>query len=106
MGTGSICFKKEKFNVAVQYPSIGRPSTTSPLSFDSVPAKPSLENRTMVYPVEDRGFKVNKNPDHYSLIWDENIKVTNKEKNLFFTERSCQSWGRERWLLSSDQLLS
>ena len=87
MGTGSICFKKEKFNVAVQYPSIGRPSTTSPVSFESVSTKPSLGNKQMVYPVEEKGFKLNKNPEHYSLIWDENIKVRNEEKCRFFTER-------------------
>jgi hypothetical protein len=77
MGNGSSCTRVEQFDESVQMPSVSpeirSSSSSSPLS------QPYKIPPTKVVPAasaQEEGFKVKRNSDQYSTIWDLNSKVS------------------------------
>ena len=75
MGSSSSCMKVEQFDESVQMPSISpdKPIST-PSSLSPVYTIPSKQPPTVS--IQDEGFKVKRNTDQYSTIWDFNSKVS------------------------------
>ncbi len=76
MGTGSSCMKVKQFDESVQMPSISpdksipTPSSLSPV-YTILPTQPPP-----TISMQDEGFKVKRNTDQYSTVWDSNSKVS------------------------------
>lgn len=78
MGNGSICTKVEQFDESVQMPSISPPGGLSTPSSTQSYITPEIKPPPPppMLPSHDDGFRVEKNTDQYSSIWDYDAKVS------------------------------